>query len=59
MSSPARTAEPVTPTWWVLVMAADGPVLVPHTDGELRDLWAGVDPEAARLMTETPDRKEP
>jgi hypothetical protein len=31
----------------------------PHTDGELRDLWAGVDPEAARLMTESSDRKEP
>jgi hypothetical protein len=45
----------VTATWWVLVMAADGPVLVPHTEGDCRALWAGVDPEATRVMSEPLD----
>jgi hypothetical protein len=44
--------------FYVLVWAADGPVLVPHTEGDCRALWDGVDPEATRVMSEPLDLKE-
>lgn len=48
------------PTFLVPVWAADGPVLVPHTREQYAALWAGVDPEATRVLTmEEPDERYP
>lgn len=48
MPETERLGDPVP----VLVMAADGPVVVWHTPEEYAALWQGVDPEICEALEE-------